>query len=215
MDPLFLIVFLGIPLIFVTLSIKGVMRRNRFFKHGEQVEAEIIGVAKPRTILAIGGVQPEPGAFGMHNTTSQRQDEKMGRARVKVAYIDPVTKTREIRHVSLNRQDFTSVRIAKTALPGMVKLNSVTVETIRHNQRLLSEYSQKLDARNLSPEKKRDLLNKAGQAMEAVSGEQDNEGYVILNPPVTAVGYRLDGRIRFRESGKDTAHLHDWTKDLE
>lgn len=217
MDPISIILVVILALILTKLfagSGSANKRRKKLFSQGERFDAEIVGVAHPSTILAINGVEPQAGAFGMHNVSSQKQDERMARARVKVVYIDPVTRTREVRHVRIDRRDYTSNRLVKIAVPGTMKLTSSTFKIVQHNKQLFDGYMKDLDSRNLSKEKKKELTNKAMLAMSAQL-EKDEEGYHILTPPVKAEGVMLDGKMIFRQVGEDIDYLHDWTKDLE
>lgn len=217
MDPIsvLLLVILAVFLIVLfSRSGNANKRRRALIEQGERFDAEIIGVAHPHTVLAINGVEPQAGAFGMHNVSSQKGDENMGRARVKVVYTDPVTHTREVRHVRIDRRDFTSNRMVKIAVPGTVKVTGSTVKIVQHNKKLMDGYVKSLDERNFSGEKKKELINKAMTAM-TTQMEKDEEGYHVLNPPVKAEGFMLNGKMIFRQAGDDTDYLQDWTKGLE
>lgn len=218
------VVVAAVIIILVVVFVRGAISSRKFnnqrkalFEQGTRFDAEIVGVAKPGTVLAINGVQPQANALGMHNTTAQRQDERAGRARVKVRFVHPHTRVVEFQHVSLYAHDFSSNRITRVALPGTIKLGkgTGTMAIIQHNKRLYEEYVRSLDSRNLTPEKKKELIRKAQAAMSFEDKKYDAEGYRVLEPPVKAEGFLLDGMYVFRQVGDDTEFLRDWTKDLE
>lgn len=213
MMSLLLLIVLGSILGRVISSSSGAAkRRKKILRFGSRFDVEIIGVAAPRTILAINGQAPEPNALGFHDVSAQRQDEKRGRARVKVSYIDPMTRVREVRHVRIDRRDYNSNRIVKIAVPGTMKLSSFKV--MQYNKQLFDGYVNSLDSRNLTKEKKKELIHKAALAMQSDS-VQDEEGYVVLNPPVRGEACSLDDKMIFRQVGDDMEYLTDWTRNLE
>lgn len=209
-------------MVIVTVSkVKARNNKKQLLLTGEKVEAEIIAVAHPNIVIWPGGQEPPANAFGMHNTTNAKYDEEYHRARVKVRYIDPVTRQEVIRETKLERNDFKSIRIIQIALPGAIRLSSGTMATMKHNQKLFSQYSKSLDDKNLTKERKKELLRQAALTMTAQGNAdetgalQDEERYYLLNPPVKAAGY-IDGeQIRFFQTDEDVDYLRDWTKDLE
>jgi ribosomal protein S25 len=185
---------------------------------GTQFEAHIVGVAHPRAILHIDG-QPNQTAeiFGMEvtNTSQARRHENMNRIRVKISYIDPDTKQPLTVHHVLGKLEYEDDRLVKVGNPGLLTLGPNSIAYMKHNKRLYETYVREVQARNITKEQKKHLIQTAALAMNNQTDQyrKDHEGYNVLTPPVIAQGYKLNGEIHFVQN-TNTPIFKDWTREL-
>lgn len=190
------LILLAILLIATAKMLISRFKRSRHRKmiigNGTLVEAHVIGVA--------------PGNISDNNSTW---------AKLKLSYIHPYTNEQIIAYRSLHTGEFNDGRIYKIALPTLSRITKTTKTSWKYNQTLFASYRQNVDARNISPEEKKQLLNEAKSAMshQYEQPPKDGEGYCILNPPVPAEGYMSGEAIEFLQT-TDTPILHDWTQGL-
>lgn len=211
-----------IILIIGTKVMRSVFKRKKnertITENGTYFEAHIIGVAHPRAILNIEG-QPNQTAeilgFEMTNTSQANRHENMDRIRVKIQYNDPFTRQPRTIHHVFGKLEYEDDRLIKVGNPGLLTLGSKSIAYMKHNKKLYETYVRDVQARNITKEEKKHLIREAMIAMNNQNDEctKDHEGYNILNPPVMAEGYILDGEIHFIQK-TNTPIFHDWTKGL-
>lgn len=211
-----------IILIMGTKVIRSVFKRKKkeqtIVENGTGFEARIIGVARPKAILHIDG-QPNQTAeiFGVEvtDTSQARRHENMNRIRVKISYTDPDTKQSLITHHVLGKFEYEDDRLIKVGNPGLLTLGPQSIAYMKHNKKLYTTYVRDVQARNLTKEEKKHLIQTAALAMNNQNDQdaKDHEGYNILTPPVVAEGYKLNGEIHFVQN-TNTPLFNDWTQGL-
>jgi hypothetical protein len=217
--PLVVIIILIIGGKVIMSKVKKAKDNQIIVNKGTQFEARIIGVAHPRTILNIEG-QPNTTVtmLGTEFTdiSTAARHERYHRVRVKIEYTDPFTRQTKIVHRVLNETEYTDDRIVKVGNPGQLTLSAKSIEYMKHNKKLYTEYVKGLESRNLSKEEKKQLMQEAALAMNNQNDQmmKDSEGYNILNPPVIAEGYELNGELHFNQT-TNTPIFQDWTKGLK
>lgn len=217
-----------IPIVVIIILIMGIKimrsvskrkkREQTIADNGTKFEAHIIGVAHPRAILNIDG-QPNQTTeiFGMEftNTSQANRHENMDRIRVKIQYIDPFTRESITVHHVFNRFEYEDDRLIKVGNPGMLTLGSKSIAYMKHNKKLYETYVRGVQARNLTKDEQKQLIQTAALAMNNQNNQdaKDHEGYNVLTPPVIAEGYKLDGEIHFTQK-TNTPIFNDWTQGL-
>lgn len=214
------VVILIIGIIFAAIrAAKRRTERSEVVQEGTRFDAQIIGVAHPDTILNIVG-QPNRtlNMLGVEWTdvTQAERAENYGQIRVKIKFTHPYTQTEHTVHHVLDRPDYKDDRLIKTGNPGTLTLGSASMAYLKHNKKLFNTYVENVKNRDISNDEKKQLIKDAMLMMNNQNLEwtTDDEGYNILNPPVMADGYELDGNLTFIQRTNSPVFT-DWTKNLK